>query len=248
MQISTLNKILSLFLCGCIASLALVLVYSSEIQAFIKKDQLINFLSNSKIGSSILLSVIAASLIMFIGSLITGFAQWTIRGVFFKLKESRVFVSLLGQYRVNERYKNWKEIFIKILNNNPYYSSFTDFSGFSEEDDKHITSLASAILFRHGNQENIRWITTHFATYILSTDFIATSFFVYICILTGFDISPDMKLVFFIVTIGISYLLLVLATFSYLYTYECIFRYSSLIVSKKLLEETDPQVTAEMDK
>lgn len=237
MQVSTLTKIFGLFLCGCIGFLAFALVFSCDISAFFGKDQLINFLKKSNVSYSILLSAIALSLIMLVGSIITGFAQWAIRRPFFYFKELSFFARFLGLTRIIDEYKYWKRIFKTNLKSNQYYIDF------KEIDEKYITSIAVALVFRHASREHIRWITTHFATYILSTNFMASSFVLYISVLLKNDILPDIKFISIIPFFVINYFLLVLASFSYYYSYECVFRFSSLIVSEKLLEGTDPHVT-----
>ena len=236
MQISTLNKILSLFISGCIGFLSILILFSCKINEILKTDQFFILLKEQGISSSVIYSAIAISLIMLLGSIITGFAQCTMRFAFYNLSKYTLLIGFLGQTRQLELMNYWKDNFSKNLKKSQYYSDFKNI------DNTNIASIGASLLFHHGNVENIRWATTHHATYMLSTNFIASNIILFISIFFHFEFSPDTMVLVILVFLLINYFLLVLASYSYFFTYECVYRFSALIVSEKLSERIDQNV------
>ena len=236
MQISTLNKVINLFLVGFfVVSVILLFFYDKIIELLVLHKVDIKSISSESfallLGTFFLLSVS-----IFIGLLVEGVTS-ILRTPFEAGIKKPFFAAIFGCSKPFEEYlyfcNEFKKLFkIKRANQLPV------------ADESRYGSYAVAHLFISANAQTLDWAIQHYSTYLLTTNYILL-FIIIIPIellLTSFILFYKL-LVFFLFLI-IIYFLIHLAIDKFLYAYEVTFRHGVL----SLLNDTLPTAEDESQK
>ena len=231
MQLTTINKVVSLFLIGGLVIMAVVCVSWEKLdQALSQGGALYSFLESK--GQALLVLAGALSLLSLasaVGAVVDTLTGLTVRHWLVKSASHRWLAVCLGQKHSFDDFDFWRERFRFLVENREPYKSFVP------EIRDHEITMAAAIFFKTGSQGLISWAESHYAVFVYATNLVFLSILMPIALLIwGGHQALGWSLGSYIV-LGIVLALLFsgMAIDKFLYTHEVSFRQAALV----LLEE-----------
>lgn len=232
MQITTLNRIINLFIVGVFANILIGLfIYYLANGGF--GDGGIETLKKTVdapgpliatfvfFSTSILMGVVIDSLSYLLFHKLVRYSidrPWVIR-IFFLTDRKRLRDAFWDKF---------KQQFLRA-------NKFTNISGGnSEEVDK---SMAAALFFHTGKKESIEWVMQHYSFYVLALDYLVTVLPVPL-VIPFLSFSCCVKILIAVANFFLIYFLCHQALNKYLYTYEATFRHCTIVLSEEQKKKT----------
>lgn len=240
MQITTLNKIINLFLVGSLAIVVLFLLlygfHDALINKFIKEDLIA--LSSSL---QIILLILFFPVGIFVGTIIEGISD-----------AFRPFTKLhnlpfnhkslwLSFFRNKEDFHDFKAFY--LLFKNVLKESSVYYKGYDVEDqqiNKEKIELAAAIFFKTANPETISYVIQHYSSYILATNYLLI-LLITLPFIFFIDIDINLRLLILFSIIICLYSLIHFTIERYCFTYYTLYRHAYLVVREHLLDKIEPK-------
>jgi hypothetical protein len=225
MQLTTLNKVVSLFLVGGLVLLAVIFLFGPDL------DHIYIF-SESK-AQALLVLVGALSLLALaaaVGAVVDTLASLTLGHWLRKCITHKQLAVCFGQRHSFDDFDSWRKCFGTLIETRePIKTLVPAIRG-------HELSLGSAIFFKTSSQGLISWAEGHYAAYLYATNLAFLSLLTPIVLfasgraqqLSGWALGSYITL-----SIGLGLVFSSMAIDKYLYTHEVSFRQASLV----LLEE-----------
>jgi hypothetical protein len=218
-QINTLNRIISLFLVGGLALLALVFFREGQIRAILSGNAIS---PGSGPAMAIVLTVGLLSLTALVGAIVDALGNLTvrrlIRGILSrKLLFARAFFGT-AEFR---EFNQWRRVFREALNASQRHQTL---SGREEL----VDSFAASLFFDTAEGGHSEWFTQHHSIYYLASNFVVVLSLsaLYASVYNTYAVAGW--------SLAGAYLLTTFALDKYLYTYQMAFRSAYLALGKEL--------------
>jgi hypothetical protein len=227
-QLTTLNKVIRLFLIGTIAILPITAIYWHEVSRFIDNSQ---SLGKSSLAIPMSFSFLAVAAL--IGCVIEGLSDVTLRRFLQGTMRSRSLSKFFLKSKEHDSVSRWSTEFIALAEEIDAFPKITE----NLRDSSH--SLASAILHAKGVESHVKWVDTHYSMFMLSSNFalILLTLALYLPrLLVDGTISPSLCIFSVGGCLFATYCLCIFAVDNYLYAYEAIFRHAYFWISGKRQE------------
>lgn len=232
MQITTLNKIINLFLVGIFANtlFAVVVIYNAKDyisqNAIADLKTFIDSIGNSTVV--LLITFIFLSTSILFGIVTDALSDFFFHRVLKKIIKNELVRKILycnGNY---EQHELLAKVFREMFSSSSKYKNLVKCN--DESENKKISkAYASALFFHTANKENIEWAVQHYSFYLLSMNYLLIS-----CgclILSLFmPITVWNRILLTGTLLVFIYGLLYQAVHKYLYTYEVTFRHCAVIL------------------
>jgi len=235
MQLTTLNKIVSLFLIGGLVIMTVICLFWEELDhALPTGGGLYSFLESK--GQALLVVAGALSLLALaaaVGAVIDTVTSLTLGHWLRKCVSHRGLAVCLGQRHSFDDFDFWRKRFESLVKNREPYKTFAPAITGRE------LSLGAAIFFRTSSQGLINWAESHYAAYLYATNLAFLSFLIPIALLASGrsqQVSGSALAGYIALSIVLGLVFSSMAIDKYLYTHEVSFRQSSLV----LLEDAPP--------
>jgi hypothetical protein len=229
MQVTTLNKIINLFLIGTFV-VFLACVEAALWNPDINIDKLQALVAS--LGSPIFVfiaTLFSLSTIILLGIIVDALTNMSIRPLIKKLSESDWFMYYLQSQKYLAQYqylKSKSEESFKAANK---YECLLDAP--------HGRPFPVALFFHTANKENIEWVIQHYSVYLL-----ASSYLFMLCL--GVIIIPLISMAGWVIN-GIIILVSLLSIYvlsyeacrKYIYAYEVIYRHNTIVLCDELVKE-----------
>lgn len=237
MQITTLNKIINIFLIGAFAFTLLLFplyfYYSHDLSRsdvfFTKLNDLITKLGPTATPLITALTLISVPILL--GVVIDAAANIIFENIVEKLPPSNEKVRKF--FGIKWRYDQCNELFVKCLNELDSSDKYKHLA----KDKTLIRSYAVAFFLHTANKENIEWVIQHYSYYLLSINYLFI-----ICLTFIFTIflpfALGTKIIICSVSVIFIYLLMSQAMTKFLYSYECAYRHWSVILAQESEEKS----------
>jgi hypothetical protein len=225
MQITSLNKVLNLFMVG----LFVIILF-----AYSMMDRIISHLSSDKFKNlsdavSEPVLVLAITLMLFSVALLAGLiieSALSIFKTFLKPSHKHTFVvSFLRCKRQVRQTEDIRAEFEKIFTTSRKYKHFA-----SKE---RSNTIATAIFFHTANPQNIEWLTQHYSLYMLSASY-AFLLFLGLIIYTAGPAGLLSKVIFLCCDLAVIYLLLHTAVNKYFFAHAIVNRHACIVVNEAI--------------
>lgn len=234
MQVTTLNKIINLFIVGAFVLTLLIFAFVYYYKDFITEAEIRAIkITADAIGAPVI-ALFATFAFVSVGILL---------GIIVDTIANLVFEDLLKKIYKNERSrlifrceKNFKKYDSLMNNFKQEFTSSDKYKDLPRNEDIYI-AYSVGIFFHTANKENIEWAVQHYSFYLLSLNYL----FVSCCVLivTPFTTLPlTYKLGLTAVLFVFIYVLIYQAINKFLYTYEVSFRHSTIILIEEKLKES----------
>jgi hypothetical protein len=233
MQVTTLNKIINLFLVGTSFNVILIgfIAYSFN-GSFSVSDYARLKIAIGTIGEPTI--VVVVTFVFLSSGFMFGIIADSISSVGIFLLDKAIEIESLrrrvlfcqGSY---EQYSHLSDKFEKLLKDTEKYKIL--------KPEKIVRkSYASGIFFDTANKENVEWLVQHYSIFLLSMNYILIVPFA-LFIATVFPTTLFWTIIFWIVILAFLYSLIYQAAHKYLYAYEVIYRHGVIVISKELAIE-----------
>jgi hypothetical protein len=241
MQITTLNKIINLFLVGIIAMGMTLYLFSAQAVQFLSSSQLPPIIKDS-IGpiGSVFGAVVLLSFSVFFGVLVDAASEWLVRSFIVKkaIENSRL---LRIAFRTQRQYTLTHDLRKRFREQLVVNKKYRNLAANDEEEDK---AFGSAIFFETAKAENVDWLTQVYSVYLLATSFVLIIIVLTIVcpILHAFGIPiKTLPLDWYIPFMFAVYFFLYLGAHRRLFSYEIVYRHGLLTLSStNYIQEAKP--------
>ncbi|OIP35773.1 MAG: hypothetical protein COZ68_02880 [Deltaproteobacteria bacterium CG_4_8_14_3_um_filter_43_13] len=225
MPVSTLNKTIALFLVGILGVAWVVILAWKPLAAFIAA-----YPELSSPAGSVALGSLSLALAAFVGSIIEGLTDVTVRRLVQAAARRERWARFLGQSRVHASSKYWENEFQQLATKQHLFESAL------ERDFTSRAHVANGIFHAHASNHHIEWVISHYSTYYLVS--------CYLFVLGLFGLLVPQLIVFLpeprlIWTLGVlvallvsAYALFALAVDRYLYSFQALFRFAAFWLSE----------------
>lgn len=232
MQLTTLNKVVSLFLVGGLVLLAVICLFWQELDNALPATGGLSIFVERK-GQALLVLAGALSLLALaaaVGAVVDTLASLALGHWLRKCTSHRWLAVCFGQRHSFDDFDFWRKRFGSLVKTQEPLKTFLS------EVPGHELSLGAAIFFKSSSQGLISWAESHYAAYLYATNLAFLSFLTPIALfasrrnqqLSGWALGSDITL-----SIVLGLVFSSMAIDKYLYTHEVSFRQASLV----LLEE-----------
>lgn len=226
MQPTTLNKIVSLFLVGGLIILGLAFVLLSNGWKVVLPGELQSLFVGGGAGFyAVVGGLLLLPLVALLGVVCEALTDILIRSFVSWAFDRRIVVGFFLQGRALDDYNFWLEKFKVVVQSSPALNNFTVAPNFK--------GTAVGLLYDSRQGEAISWAESHYATYVLATNFalLAVAAEIYICV--AGSLSPLNGLSSAWVTValaGVFYSCMSLSFDRYLYSYQISLRQAAIIL------------------
>lgn len=229
MQVTTLNKIINLFLIG---TFVVVVVAAGVIVQFRDVDSEKYKSLPVLLGSPVIVFVVTlflVSTIILLGIVVDTLANISVRPLV-KIATRKKWAALIlgsGKDVVQHEYLmgKFKQRFTKC---EKYCDLF--------DDERYYKAYAVAFFFHSANKETIEWVVQHYSIYLLSTSYL----FILYCtpfLIMMTPVSTGAKACLFFANILFIYTLIYQSIHKYLYSYDVVFRHGAVVLSSEKSKE-----------
>jgi len=238
MQLTTINKVVSLFLIGGLVLLAVVCLSWKELdKALIQGSTFYDFLQSK--GQTLLVIAGAVSLLALaaaVGAVVDTLASFTVRPWLRRCANHRGLAAFFGQPHSFDDFSFWRDRFRSLMKSRYRYKSL------EEHLEGHEITMAAAIFFKTAGQGLVSWAESHYAVFVYATNLVFLSLLLPIVpFVLRRDQASGMPLcAYFALAIALGWVFSSMAVDRFLYTHEVSFRQASLI----LLEEKEAPESA----
>jgi len=222
MPVSSLNKVISLFLVGALAILVAGYLFRDQVK-LVPPDQT----AGGPLGA-VVLGFLLLSASGLAGALIDGIAELVVRNlIILRTRRRRAWAQFFVQARMHDSVQHWKKHFIRLVSNKPEYASLI--CGQEKSPYDPTSQLAATIFFSEANEEHFEWLISHYATYYMATSFVVL---LLLSTIAGVANLPKLEVDYIAWVVLAStlscYILTSLAVNRYLYAHMTTYRFACL--------------------
>lgn len=229
MQVTTLNKIINLFLIGTFVifvTFAEAIVWSRGIDI----NQLQSLITLGSPVFVFITTLFSVSTIILLGIIVDALSNMSFRPLIKNVARSRRCMSFLLSRKYEREHQYLKGKFEKCFETVNRFEHLRDAKQYGR-------NFAVALFFHTANKENIEWVVQHYSIYLL-----ATSYLFVVCLsLLSVPLIPmvgwGMKALIILVTLLSIYILSYEACRKYLYSYGVIYRHDVVVLSNERIGE-----------
>jgi hypothetical protein len=162
-QVSTLNKIVSIFLVGGLTLLASVCILWNHFGPFTLSNNLVTLLTACGDGLlAIAGGLLFISLAALAGTVTEALTDATTRKLIERASGRKWLAALFMQSEMFEARRFWKERFEIVASQEDLFSGFPL--------DTHGPALAAGVFYETAQEENLHWLESHYATFLVLTN------------------------------------------------------------------------------
>lgn len=228
MPLTRFNKVVGLFLVGGAALVLLVAIWWGTLSPWVKRGA-----ENATIFTGVLSSLLLLAAAGAVGVAVDGLADVSIRRAIKKAARTAAGAKFFGQGDLFTSVYCWRKWFESLTVSHPFFSH----AG-SDQTRHEVGSfqLAAGIFQQHSGVDQFEWVTSHYSTYHVATNFcliLAASAFVPVKLAIIGILGPWTAVSFSVLALIGAATSSILAVDRYLYTYVATFRFAGLWLHEK---------------
>jgi hypothetical protein len=161
MQVTTLNKVIALFLVGGVVAFLATGLHWEQLEGSLPSS------ATKESGFWVFFAFLLLPVSALMGAVVEGFSQVTLQNILKKSRSNRKIASLFGQRRAHDCLNKWQDFLTSLVQKDCRYQWLAPVN---DSDRWALRSTAADFLLQSARSGKFEWLVQHYATFVLASN------------------------------------------------------------------------------